>query len=528
MSNKSIDKQYDIEYLHPATSAKSSKKSWIGRSVLVVLSAFIVFLISVFYKDGSIAKYLKDFVSDFNNSGVIIKKESNYNDFNTSNQVITVIKENANEVIDDVKKDTLKEKEIVVQQVANTKAPIIIDSNFDNNSGKVAITDPAPPPPLKIDNTAKKESAENAILKKNLDKLIEELLVEKKKNMTLKNKLQENKDNSDSLAKLLAETLEDSKKKNIPNTVSNIETKKPQKVVNKAKTEEPLIIAGSIKIEERPKIVSKIKIEEKSEATDSPEIEAEELSSVIQDLKKAIGEKSPASENSNKNKNKDYLSALQDLDEKKSTLTDPTVKTSLNNTSSYNKATTKMAIAVEVTEEEKEKLNDNNTISLSMKSQIDAIMLTMQETKNKSSAKKATQNISKLSTLKSSNEESTKSTGGLESQNDDLISQLSQHTTDSQDDLVDDSIVKELQAKMNKIGTSSDVSSYETALSQESTVRSNAVRSIVVKKGESLWGIAKRAYGDGKSYKKILDANPQIMKNKKVTLFVGQVIRVPN
>jgi hypothetical protein len=68
---------------------------------------------------------------------------------------------------------------------------------------------------------------------------------------------------------------------------------------------------------------------------------------------------------------------------------------------------------------------------------------------------------------------------------------------------------------------------YKNALSKESEVRKNEMRSIVVKKGETLWAISKRAYGDGLLYKKIIKANPHVFKNGKVLLLVGQVIRVP-
>jgi nucleoid-associated protein YgaU len=45
-----------------------------------------------------------------------------------------------------------------------------------------------------------------------------------------------------------------------------------------------------------------------------------------------------------------------------------------------------------------------------------------------------------------------------------------------------------------------------------------------VKKGDTLWSIAQRSYGDGKQYKKIVSANPSI-KGDKVN--VGQVITLP-
>jgi nucleoid-associated protein YgaU len=46
----------------------------------------------------------------------------------------------------------------------------------------------------------------------------------------------------------------------------------------------------------------------------------------------------------------------------------------------------------------------------------------------------------------------------------------------------------------------------------------------VVKKGDTLWGLAQRNYGDGKLYKRIVEANPQIQGDK---LLVGQTITIP-
>lgn len=49
-------------------------------------------------------------------------------------------------------------------------------------------------------------------------------------------------------------------------------------------------------------------------------------------------------------------------------------------------------------------------------------------------------------------------------------------------------------------------------------------KSYTVKKGDTLWNIATRTYGDGKQYRKIVAANPSI-KGDKVS--VGQKIVLP-
>ena len=86
-----------------------------------------------------------------------------------------------------------------------------------------------------------------------------------------------------------------------------------------------------------------------------------------------------------------------------------------------------------------------------------------------------------------------------------------------------------LQKKINQLVSEKDIpkTSFTKALKKEDKVRRNSVRSVVVRKGETLWSIAKRAYGSGFKYPKILKANPSIKKGRNVRLYVGQVIRVP-
>ncbi len=80
-------------------------------------------------------------------------------------------------------------------------------------------------------------------------------------------------------------------------------------------------------------------------------------------------------------------------------------------------------------------------------------------------------------------------------------------------------IMKKDQAKAKK-------SSYTKMISGETKVRANAMRIIVVKKGDSLSKIAFRAYGDAMKYNKIYAANPDIIKNPNL-IHVGQRLRVP-
>ena len=47
-----------------------------------------------------------------------------------------------------------------------------------------------------------------------------------------------------------------------------------------------------------------------------------------------------------------------------------------------------------------------------------------------------------------------------------------------------------------------------------------------IKKGDSLWKIAKNVYGDGNKYPKIFEANKEVIKDPDL-IFPGQMIRIP-
>ncbi len=48
----------------------------------------------------------------------------------------------------------------------------------------------------------------------------------------------------------------------------------------------------------------------------------------------------------------------------------------------------------------------------------------------------------------------------------------------------------------------------------------------VIEKGDTLWKIAERVYGNGAQYSKIVDANSEVIKNADL-IFPGQKIRIP-
>jgi len=54
----------------------------------------------------------------------------------------------------------------------------------------------------------------------------------------------------------------------------------------------------------------------------------------------------------------------------------------------------------------------------------------------------------------------------------------------------------------------------------------DATQYYIVKKGDTLWKIAENYYGDGKLYKKIFEANADILKNPDV-IQIGQKLKIP-
>ncbi len=150
-----------------------------------------------------------------------------------------------------------------------------------------------------------------------------------------------------------------------------------------------------------------------------------------------------------------------------------------------------------------EKINSINAVSLSTNSQVDAIIAAMQGTISKTIIKTS---IDKSNEVQLASVNKKNPTELLHIQLQRQIDQL----------LFTKNTIKSTSPKIN--------TEYKIALEKESNIRKNAVRSITIKKGETLWSIAQRAYGNGILYKKIIEANPQ--SNLK-QLFVGQVIRVP-
>ena len=79
--------------------------------------------------------------------------------------------------------------------------------------------------------------------------------------------------------------------------------------------------------------------------------------------------------------------------------------------------------------------------------------------------------------------------------------------------------------KISVKDNTNSATNYEQSISKEIKVRTNEMRIIVVKPGDTLNKISQRAYGDANSYQKIFDANPDIKRADRI--YVGQKLRIP-
>jgi nucleoid-associated protein YgaU len=70
-----------------------------------------------------------------------------------------------------------------------------------------------------------------------------------------------------------------------------------------------------------------------------------------------------------------------------------------------------------------------------------------------------------------------------------------------------------------------DLQDYLKTLKTEGEERKNEMRTIKVKRGETLWRLSIRAYGTGLKYKKIFEANPHLTSPHSIT--TGEILRVP-
>ena len=98
----------------------------------------------------------------------------------------------------------------------------------------------------------------------------------------------------------------------------------------------------------------------------------------------------------------------------------------------------------------------------------------------------------------------------------DSLSQLSAQISNE----IEDATVSSTTTTTNK-----EDKEYSTEIKKEVVSRKKEMRIIVVKKGDTLGKLAKRAYGNVMEYKRIYKANPEITRPDRI--YIGQKIRIP-
>ena len=103
--------------------------------------------------------------------------------------------------------------------------------------------------------------------------------------------------------------------------------------------------------------------------------------------------------------------------------------------------------------------------------------------------------------------------------------------SDTNDNLTDE--LSQLSMEISNVinsNTTDDVNSkstkYTSSLSKEADTRTKEMRYHIVKKGDTLAGIAYKIYGSSKDYIKLYEANPDILRRAD-QIYIGQRLRVP-
>jgi len=92
------------------------------------------------------------------------------------------------------------------------------------------------------------------------------------------------------------------------------------------------------------------------------------------------------------------------------------------------------------------------------------------------------------------------------------------------DDLAN--LSEEIGNIVDSMSKKSKSAKYTAAIQKEVSTRKSEMRVIIVKSGDTLSKIAKRAYGNAMAYDRILKANPELIKNPN-NIYIGQRLRVP-
>ncbi len=100
---------------------------------------------------------------------------------------------------------------------------------------------------------------------------------------------------------------------------------------------------------------------------------------------------------------------------------------------------------------------------------------------------------------------------------EDSLSQLSAQITNE---------IEDAKVSSTTTTTNEEDKEYSADIKKEVVFRKKEMRIIIVKKGDTLGKLAKRAYGNVMDYKRIYKANPEITRPDRI--YIGQKIRIPN
>jgi len=175
-----------------------------------------------------------------------------------------------------------------------------------------------------------------------------------------------------------------------------------------------------------------------------------------------------------------------------------------------NDTTNKPLSKSENKEKEEETTNDTDLMAALSESMVDTIT---EDEKTDYTGIETNKNLEvkeNKQTLDTYNKVTIQTTSG-----DDELSKLSEQISN---------VIKEAEETSTSITSSSNT--YTKSITKEVATRSNAMRIIIVKKGDTLGKIAKRAYGNVMDYKKIYAANPDLI-NRPDRIYVGQKLSIP-
>lgn len=85
---------------------------------------------------------------------------------------------------------------------------------------------------------------------------------------------------------------------------------------------------------------------------------------------------------------------------------------------------------------------------------------------------------------------------------------------------------KDFETTVIKVNKDKKVAKKTKQRSEEGSPKKNKSQTYTVKKGDSLWGIAKAHYGDGSKYTKIYNANKDKINNPN-SIYPGQKLTIP-